>query len=156
METILTSVVVAAITTGLINWRVEVLRRNKEREAKLYGPLKYNLLTMRALTKNRETLTQEILNEGGPIEMKNRALREEPRPLIEKWHTCKNDIATLFEKYPGLIRPEDLNLVGEFVDACIKRNIAKEGQSHRASSDNRMDQLLEVVVKMQDRFLDKS
>jgi hypothetical protein len=153
MNNILTSVVVAAITAALISWGVEVWHRNNEREEKLYGLLKYNLLTMRALTKNRETLTQEILNEGGPIEMKNQALREEPRLLIEKWHESKDEIAALFQKYPGLIKPKDLDLVGEFIDACIKRNIAKEGRSHRAGADNRMDKILEIIEKMQERFL---
>ncbi len=154
MNGILASIVVAALTTAIISWCIEVWRRGNERNRKLYGPLKYKLLAMRALTKNRETLMQEILDQGGSIEMKNEALGSELKPLIEKWQAYKNEIVALFEKYPDCIRKCDFDLVGRFIDACIKRDISKEGQSRRALYNNRMDKIIETIKQMQSRFLD--
>jgi len=149
---VLASGVVAAIVA--LSGQYYFFRKNQEekRYQKLYGPLTYHLLRMMLLTNNREQLTKEIRGEFNDSNLRVTELQTHGRPLVSKWIKHKDNIAKLFEKYPGYIKKEDLKLVEGFMDGCIKREITEDGKN-RYTSEERVDQLLKAIKKLQEKFL---
>lgn len=160
MENIWTPAVVAAVVAAVVTvgvgWAIEVWRKNNERYEKLYGPLKYKLIAMRALTKNSDTLIQELRNKDS-----NKTIADQSKhvtPLYRKWHEYKDETRELLGKYPGYIKKEDLDVFSNFIDACIKRDIAENDnfESALSAEDNRTGKIMAVITQMQERFLENN
>ena len=154
---ILGSTVVATIVGFLLGWVKDYFQRKADREQKqfekLYGTLTYHLLAMKVLTDNKDGLMEEIRTEySGNIEMKNTALVTELKPLILRWHDHKDKLKEIIANNSGYLNKDHVQLVEDFLDGCLKREIADEGKNHRATEE-RMDKLLTAVKALQDKLL---
>jgi len=129
-------------------------RKNKDEEKyqKLYGPLTYHLLCMRLLTNNRERLTEEIRETFNDATSRITEMQTHGRPLVGKWISHKEEIEQLLEKYPGYIKKEDLGLIGDFLDGCIKREITENGRN-MYTTEERTDKILDAIRAMQAKLL---
>lgn len=113
-------------------------------------------MAMRALTKNYETISKEIINDQQDSTKDFvRLLNEHGDPLVKKWYLYKDEIRELFEKYSGYIREEDFDIVEDFIDACTKCDIAENDslKSIYSAKDNRAGKIFEIITKMQDKFM---
>lgn len=153
---VLGSTLAATIVGFFLSWWKESRQKRLEMEElqfeELYGSLTYHLLAMKVLTDNKNELIKEIQTEPGNIQMKNSALGQEPRPLIERWQSHRGQIETILACNSGYIKKEHIKLVEDFLDACVKWEIAQGGQSHRATQE-RMDKLSVAVANFQKELL---
>lgn len=125
--------------------------QEEERYRKFYGPLSYNLLRMKLLTENKENLIEEIKKIHN-IETRNEEYSNHVILLVRQWNEHKDDIVQLAREYSGYIRKEDLHLMGDILDGCIKREVMEDGKN-RYATDERFDKLLNAVKKLQDKLL---
>ncbi|KKS52799.1 MAG: hypothetical protein UV19_C0016G0002 [Parcubacteria group bacterium GW2011_GWA2_42_28] len=130
------------------SWR----NRAEEKYQKLYGPLIYHLLQMRLLTRNREELTDEIKDTFKDASLRVNELETHGRPLVAEWIQHKEGIEKLLEEYPGYIKKEDLHLISDFLDGCIKRGITEDGRNTYTTQE-RTKKLLEAIRAMQVKLL---
>lgn len=145
----LLTVVFGGIGGGYIVWR---LNKSDERYRKLYGPLKFNLKMMKLMVENREEVQKDIEDWFDPG-MRLNSMQKHMRPLTQKWIEYKDNIKTLFEENPGLIEKQDFDLVSDFMDGCIKREITEEGKNDFAENKNRTTKLLDAIKKLQEKML---
>ncbi|HEY4473605.1 hypothetical protein A3C20_02125 [Candidatus Kaiserbacteria bacterium RIFCSPHIGHO2_02_FULL_55_25] len=148
----LVSGVVAATVALCGQYYFFLKNRNEERYQKLYGPLIYQLLKMRLLTSNREQLTAEIMQELRDPSQRIEEMQTHGRPLVLEWIKHKESIEKLFEEYPGQIKNEDIGLVGDFLDGCIKRKITEDGKNWY-TTEERTNKLMTAIQALQERFL---
>jgi len=149
---ILGSSVVATIITKIFDFITEKNKKEEELYQKLYGPLIYNLLLMRLLTNNREQLTKEIREFFSDGQSRLEELIKRANPLVKRWIRHKENIEKLLMEYPGYIKKEDLKLVSDFFDGCIKREITEEGKNIY-TTEERVNSLLDTIEMMQKKFL---
>jgi len=148
----LVSGVVAAIVVLIGQYYFFQKNQNEEKYQKLYGPLVYHLLRMRLLTDNRKSLTEEIKETFNDPSYRIDELQKHGRPLVSKWIQYKEAIEKLLEEYPGYIRKEDLNLVSDFLDGCIKREITENGKNDYTTKE-RTEKLLVAIQAIQKKLL---
>jgi len=134
---------------GYVVWK---LNKNESRYQKLYGPLKFNLLMMKLIFENEKEVIDDIkkyfnVKNQGELMMKHLS------PLAKRWLNHRDNIKDLFEKNPGLINKEDFDLMSNFIDGCIKREIIEEGKNILAVNKERTDKLLEAIKKLQNKLL---
>lgn len=135
--------------SGYYVWK---LNNNNEKYKKLYGPLKFNLLMMRLMVANREDVLEDI-KKWGSVDLRIDMMRKHMSPLTKKWIEHRDNIRSLFETNPGLIKKDDFSLMSDFIDGCIKREITEEGQNSLALNENRTDKLLKAVKDLQNKLL---
>ena len=150
----LLSGVVAAIVALLGQYYFVWKNRKEERYRKFYGPLTYNLLRMKLLTENKKGLMEEI-KQIPNIEIRNEEYPRHINPLVRQWNEHKNNIVQLIKEYPGYIRKEDIHLIGNILDGCIKRDVMEDGKNRYATPD-RFDKLLNAVKNLQDKLLSQN
>jgi len=149
---VLSSAVVAALITSGIQVIVHFLERKQERYEVLYGPLRYHLLMMKIITDNNTEIRKEINDEIKNIEVRIKSMQTHISPLTQKWLEHRDIIRTLIQTNPGFVKKCDFNLISEFLDACLKREIIQEGQNE-LSTDERISKISDVVQKLQNRLL---
>lgn len=152
IATVLGSSFLTAIFTGGITWSLATKSSDERRYEGLYGPLKFNLLMMKLLVENREDVLKDI-QEWLNVETRIDLMQKHMSPLTERWIKHRDIIRELFEKNSGLIKKDDFELVSDFMDGCIKREIIEEGQNVLATNENRMNKILGSVKSLQDKLL---
>ncbi len=149
---ILGSGVVAALLTSLVDWLLEKRRQENIGHERLYGPLRFNLLMMKLLVENRKEVLEDI-KQWASAEVRIDLMQNHMSPLTLKWLQHKDKIKILFESNSGLIKKSDYQLVYNFMDGCVKREIIEEGKNLLAVNENRTNKLLEAVEIMQQKYL---
>jgi len=152
---ILSSSSVAALVTKIFDFFSEKRKSEEERRQKLYGSLIFNLMLMDIITSNQQDLMEEIKSDLNDPEIRINAYRKDVRPLVVRWISCKDNIKKLFENYPGYIKKDDILLVRDFLDGCIKRDITENGKN-RWTNEERTEKLLSAIKALQDRLLDRT
>ena len=127
-------------------------REDEKRYEKLYGPLKFNLLMMRLLVINKKEVLDDI-KKWLSIEVQIDLIEKHMSPLTQRWIKHRDNIKSLFEENPGLIKKNDFNLMSDFMDGCIKREIIEEGKNVLATDENRTNKLLKAVEDFQNKLL---
>jgi hypothetical protein len=138
-----------AVGGGYLVWW---LTDRSEKYKKLYGPLKFNLLMMQLLTNNKEEILEDVkqwANEETQINL----MQEHLSPLTLKWIKHSDNIRTLFEENSGLIKKDDFELVKDFMDGYVKREITEQGKNLMAIRESRTDKLLEAISNLQQKLL---
>lgn len=140
---------VGSLGGGFIVWK---LTDRSEKYKKLYGPLRFHLLMMKLIVENREEVLEDI-KEWGDAQTRIRLMREHMSPLTRSWIEHCVKIRVLFEENAGLVKKGDFNLVADFMDGMVKREITEQGQNTFALRDNRTTKLLEAVKGFQNKLL---
>lgn len=149
---VLSSAVIAALVSGAIQYFFWLAEKNKEEYETLYGPLRFHLLMMKIITKNNNEVSMQISKEIKNVEMRLNSINTHINPLVMKWLEHRDIIRTLLQTNSGYIRKCDLDLIEEFLDACLKREIAQEGRNNLAT-DERIDKIIDIVKKLQEKLL---
>jgi len=134
---------------GYVVWK---LNKNDEKYQKLYGPLRFELLMMKLAVENREEVLKDI-KEWLNVETQINLMQKHMSPLTKRWLSHRDKIRKLFEENAGFIKKRDFNLVSDFMDGCIKREIIEEGTIVLAVNETRTNRLLEAVAGLQERLL---
>src|SRR5687767_7859694 len=117
---IISSTLLATIVGVLLNWIKECFqertRRKNLTQEKLYGPLTYHLLMIRALNLNRDELLNEIsaeptIGDTGSILKKF----GDVNPINNQWRQHIQHIRDELEKNSGYIREEHFQAVEYFL-----------------------------------------
>jgi len=156
---IISSTVMATIVGVLLNWLKEYFQEKSKwkilTQEKLYGPLTYNLLMIRALNLNRDELSEEISNEPTP-DNTEAILKKfgDLNPINDQWNRHILNIKQELEVKAGYIRKEHLNTVENFLDSFIKREITQDGKSIRTTS-NRIQKIFDAIKRLDLEILKK-
>jgi hypothetical protein len=149
IEIILTSAFISAIVSGIFQWIISEKSKKNEQEIKLYGPLKFHLMMILLINKNKEDIIESDIRESGAgIETQNNLYKIHIVPLIKKLWLHFDRIMGLFERYPGFIRREHFYLVKNFVDGYMKREIIEHG-ANSLTNNERLDKLIDAVEALQ-------
>lgn len=132
----------------LVYW----LNNKNHRYSKLYGPLKFNLLMMKLMVKNKEEILDDI-KEWASVEMRIDMMEKHLSPLTLRWIKHSDNIKVLFEENAGLIKKEDFNLMSDFMDGYVKREITEQGKNLLAVNENRTTKMLDAIKKFQDKLI---
>lgn len=149
---ILGSGVVAALLSGFVAFYLAKRAKENERYENLYGPLKFQLLSMKLIVENKEEVLTEI-KKWASAEMRIDLMTKHLSPLTIKWLQYRDNVRRLLEGKPGLIKIDDFDLVKDFLDGCIKREIIEEGKNVLAVNENMMNKLLDAVENFQKKLL---
>jgi|SRR3989344_6414793 len=155
--TIFSSTVMATIIGVLLGWIKEYFQKRIEREQKqfekLYGPLIYQLLAIRVLNFNRKELLEEINKESIP-DNADAILKKysDINPINSEWRKRIFKLIDLFQENAGYIKKQHINLIENFLDACVKRDITKGGKSVRATKE-RIEKIFDSIEALQKELL---
>ncbi len=140
---------IGAICGGYLVW---LLNRHSEKYQKLYGPLRFNLQMMKIITTNNEEVVADI-KKWANVETQIDLMTKHLPPLTEKWINHVTNVKTLFEQNSGLINKCDFDLMSDFMDGYVKREITEGGKNLMAIEDGRRGKLLDAIKNLQERLL---
>jgi len=157
--TIFSSTLIATIIGVLLSWIKESFQKKHDLEQrqfeKLYGPITYHLLAMKVLKINRMELLDEISKEPICDDINSNLNKfSVVNPLISKWHEHKEILKQVLEANAGYIKKNHINLIEDFLDGYIKREITQEGKSAR-TTEERINKMLNAVEALQIELLGK-
>lgn len=134
---------------GLYVWK---LNEKSDAYKRFYGPLRFHLQMMKLLSENKEEVLHDV-KEWKSVEMQISMMEKHMNPLTVRWiEHCKKINELLSENY-GLIKAGDFNLIADFLDGYLKREITEHGKNLLAIREDRTDKLLDAVKNLQAHLL---
>jgi len=133
------SVVIATLLGKIIDYLIERWKSNKEKQSKLYKPIKFYLMLLENIDLNRNTLFEETKNGINEIkfenseaknnwqEKTNQQLSKMGRPIVEEMMANIEKIKELFESHPSLIEDKHWETIKIFFDGYLKRKMLIAG-----------------------------
>jgi hypothetical protein len=134
---------------GFIVW---LMTDRSEKYKKLYAPLRFHLMMMKLIVENREEVREDI-QKWGDVATRINMIQVHMSPLTKKWIGHYEAIKELIEANAGLIKKKDFQLVSDFMDGFVKREITENGRNLLAERESRTSKLMDAVKALQDRLL---
>jgi hypothetical protein len=133
------SAVLAVLLGKIIDIWIEKWRIKKEKENKLYKPIKFYLMLLENIDQNRNSLFEEMRKGTSEIKFENsnaknnwqtetnQQLVDMGRPNVDEMLNYIGEIKHLFESNPELIKDEDWDVIRKFFDGDLKRKMLIAG-----------------------------
>ena len=136
---ILGSAVLATVLGKLADFLIEKWRLNKERQNKLYKPLRFYLMLLENVDKNRDLMFNEMRSGTNEIKFQNSEARNNwqmetnqqlismGKPIVDEMLNHIDKIQKLLESYPELVEDKHWKAISKFFDGVLKRKILIAG-----------------------------
>jgi len=133
------SAVIATLLGKLFDFLIEKWKDNKERQGKLYKPVKFYLMLLDHIDLNQDILVEEMEKSSDEIKFENKHVKDNwqietnqqmadiVRPILDESLDHIEKIKKLFESNPSLIEDRHWEVIMNFFDGYHKRKMLTAG-----------------------------
>lgn len=135
----LSSAVFATLLGKISDFLIEKWKDNKNRQSKLYKPVKFYLMLLENVDQNRKSLFEEMKKGTREINFENsdaqnnwqnetnRQLSVMGKPVVDEMLKHIENVKKLFESNPELIKDKHWKAIKKFFDGYLKRKMLIAG-----------------------------